>query len=447
MTANQRGISRSDPLTITELNKGIKDLVEETLPRMWIRGEISNFRPAKSGHWYFSLKDSQSQVRVNMWRSSTYKVDFQPEEGAEVLVYGPINVYMPRGEYSITAEWMESVGQGRLRAKFERLKNELKEKGYFDQKHKKELPFLPQKVGIITSQTGAALQDILRVLQTRMPGMHVVVSHSRVQGKGAESELAAALRQLDQHGDCDVIIIGRGGGSEEDLWAFNQEELATAIFEAKTPIVSAVGHEIDFLISDFVADVRAATPSQAAELIVPTSTECKAAIQDQLHKMKTHLLLKIQRLKARLHSSDFQYVFPRIQNKLYDQQRYLDDLTHQVTGSMESRMNQASTALKAQIDELKSPLLDKTIIRHKEKLSSLSRELRDHCHIQVNDKAYALQSLIARLDDLSPSKVLARGFSVTRNAKGEVISDSEQAVKGEELNLTLHKGQLKVRVE
>jgi len=439
--------SRAKPLSVSDLNGAIKGLIEGVIPHVWVCGEVSTFRPARSGHWYFSLKDEHSVVRVNMWRSYTFKIDFEPKEGDEVMVYGPMNVYSPRGEYSLVAEWMEPLGKGRLRAEFELMKARLKEEGLFDSIHKKKCPYLPQRVGVVTSPTGAALQDILRVLDRRFSGLTIIVSPARVQGEGAAKELAEALEKLDRDAKCDVIIIARGGGSEEDLWAFNDEILARAIFRAKTPIVSAVGHEIDVSISDFVADLRAATPSQAAELIVPTSEECAGKIKDVLKKLESRLLLRLHEARNKVKALELKRVFPQTQLTLHDRQRHVDEQINLLSRKLESRIGQLmmrNTQLLAQLNA--TNLGQKTAV-FSERVTSLTTTLNLRCQSHVHNRRKSFQNAVSRLDDLSPLKILSRGYAVLKKEDGAFLREAEKVTIGETLEATLHKGALKVVVK
>ncbi|MEE9165043.1 MAG: exodeoxyribonuclease VII large subunit, partial [Nitrospinota bacterium] len=254
--------------TVTEITRAIKFSLETEFPRVWIEGEISNLRIPSSGHMYLTIKDEESQIKVVMFRSGKSQLKFGPKDGDQVIVKGKITVYEPRGEYQIVIDYMEPKGIGALQLAFQQLKEKLSKEGLFDEELKKSLPLLPQKIGIITSPTGAAVRDILNIIDRRFPNVHILIAPVKVQGEGAAQEIAAAVKDLNKIKGVDVIIVGRGGGSIEDLWAFNEEVVARAIFESEIPVISAVGHEIDFTISDFVADLRAPTPSAAAELVV-----------------------------------------------------------------------------------------------------------------------------------------------------------------------------------
>lgn len=273
--------------SVSELTRGIRTLLEGTFPEVWVSGEISNFRSHTSGHFYFSLKDDQAHLSAVMFRGANAKLPFKLEDGLEVIAHGRITVYEVRGQYQIVVDHIEPKGIGALQLAFEQLKKKLQTEGLFDPAHKRPLPFLPKKIGIVTSETGAAIRDILNILQRRFPSVDVLLVPVLVQGEGAAREIAEGIRILNEREDIDVMIVGRGGGSIEDLWAFNEEIVARAIYNSKIPVISAVGHEIDFTIADFVADVRAPTPSAAAELVVPNRMDLVVQIEKLRHRLIT----------------------------------------------------------------------------------------------------------------------------------------------------------------
>ncbi len=285
--------------TVSELSSQIKSILEEQFGSLWLTGEISNFKAHSSGHFYFSIKDSQSQIQAVMFRGTNRLLKFKMEEGLEVIVNGRVTVYEPRGNYQIVVEYLEPKGLGALQLAFEQLKKKLEAEGLFEVARKKPLPFLPQKIGIVTSPTGAVIRDMLHVLKRRYPNIEILLNPVNVQGVGAEFEIAKAIDELNTFDDIDILIVGRGGGSLEDLWAFNTEEVARAIFRSKIPIISAVGHEIDFTLADFVADLRAPTPSAAAELAVPLKAELQLAIQNLKDRLK-HPKRRLEELSQRV---------------------------------------------------------------------------------------------------------------------------------------------------
>ncbi|MDP3831768.1 MAG: exodeoxyribonuclease VII large subunit, partial [Ignavibacteriaceae bacterium] len=286
-------MSEKNILTVGGLTKIIKEILEESFPSFSLIGEISNFKSHYSGHWYFTLKDSDAQISCTMWKGYNNYVFFKPEDGMKVIITGKLTVYPPRGSYQIDIRSMKPAGEGELQAAFERLKRKLFEEGLFDEVYKKEIPSSPKKIGVVTSIDGAAFKDIISVAQRRYPLVELVIAPAKVQGAGAAESIVNSIKQLNLHKDIEVIIVGRGGGSIEDLWAFNEEIVARAIFNSKIPIISAVGHEVDFTISDFVADLRAATPTAAMELATPDVNDIYMTIESFIDNSFETLLEKI----------------------------------------------------------------------------------------------------------------------------------------------------------
>lgn len=437
--------SAENPLTISDLTHEIKDCLESAFPRLWVVGEISNFKAAASGHWYFSLKDPHSQIRANMWRSSANKVSFRPKDGMEVLVSGTLNVYAPRGEYSLVVDRIEEMGVGRLRQEFERLKKQLLAEGLFDEAHKQQLPLLPRKIGIVTSPTGAAIRDMLRVLKHRFEGVEVLIAPARVQGSGAAEEIAVGLQYLDRFGNCDVIIIGRGGGSEEDLWAFNEEIVARAIFAAETPIISAVGHEVDITISDFVADVRAATPSNAAELAVLTRDDYLNMIALAEQRIARRLQTKLLQWRQRVKVSETHPIFLKIRSRVNDAMRNLADLDYRQKRAMERQLATLKLRLLTSCERLHVERLKQKIQSYQQRLVFAEQGLRQAIEKKQKQAKNEVGGLMMRLADLSPLRVLARGFSVVYNQKGKVLRHPKDVKTGEILRVQMAEGELAVR--
>ncbi|RMD96216.1 MAG: exodeoxyribonuclease VII large subunit, partial [Calditrichaeota bacterium] len=286
--------------TVSELTREIKILLETRIPEVWVEGEISNFTHHSSGHMYFLLKDEHAQISCVMWRSRNNTLFFTPQDGMKIIVRGRITVYEKRGNYQLEVLQLHPAGVGELQLAFEQLKNRLRKEGLFDPAHKKPIPPYPERIGIVTSPTGAAIRDMIHILQRRFPPVEIILNPVRVQGEGAAVEIAQAIDQFNRYGQVDVLIVGRGGGSLEDLWAFNEEIVARAIFRSQIPVISAVGHEVDFSISDFVADLRAPTPSAAAELVVRNREEILAHLQKDLQKMTNGMLELIRTHRKRL---------------------------------------------------------------------------------------------------------------------------------------------------
>jgi len=390
-------------LTVTEVTTRVKSLLQDDpiLTDLKVEGEISNFHHHRSGHMYFSLKDDNSKLNCVMFQGNNQKLDFSPEDGQVVLARGYLDVYVPRGEYQLYVTEMEQEGEGALYQKFLQLKEKLKKEGLFDQERKQELPFLPARIGLVTSPTGAAIRDIISVLKRRYAGVSVLLAPSRVQGEEAENELIRSLEYLEKRDDIDLIIISRGGGSLEDLWPFNSEKLARKIAASDIPIISGVGHETDFTIADFVADLRAPTPSAAAELAVRDFTR----LEDQLKD-----------LGRRLHSNYLSY--------LTKNRRELEFLSKNRIWKEPAVLFQN---IRQQLDDL---------------VSRFNRELE----AEFSDKGQRLKSLARELENLSPHKILSRGYSVTMNQEGQVIKMSSEVENSEMITTRLASGEIDSQV-
>lgn len=323
--------------SVSELTREIRDLLEERFGDVWVEGEISNFKPATSGHFYFSLKDDKSQVRSVMFRGANSKLRFQLENGLSVVACGRVSVYEPRGEYQIIVEHMEPKGVGALQLAFEQLKKKLETEGLFDQDRKREIPFLPSKIGIVTSPTGAVIRDMIHVLTRRWPGVQILIHPVQVQGAGSAAEIAAAVRTMGERGDLDVLIVGRGGGSVEDLWSFNEEIVARAIVESPIPVISAVGHETDFTIADFVADLRAPTPSAAAEMAVPVWNDLVETVEQRKRRLRQAMERKID--NARLMLRRWEAFFRDPGRRLTELLLRLDHVRERMVSSLEHRID------------------------------------------------------------------------------------------------------------
>lgn len=380
-------------LSIRELNLAAKQLIEGGLPLMWVRGEISNFVNAASGHWYFSLKDEAAQVRCVMFRHKSQYLDFKPANGMQVEVLALASIYEARGDFQLTLEKMRPAGLGALFEAFERLKRKLGDEGLFDAERKRELPLLPKQIGIVTSPQAAALRDVLRTLSNRMSNVPVVLYPTPVQGEGSGQKIAAAIRSASERADCDVLIVCRGGGSIEDLWAFNEEVVARAIAESHIPVVSGVGHETDFTITDFVADLRAATPTAAAQAVVPDGLEWRQRLM-QLQKR-----------------------FSRAANRRFEQAMQRLDFT------------QRRLVHPAQRIQLQS-----------ERLATVKQRWQGAMSRSLEQRRVRLTSMQQHLQHLDPSQVLARGYSLVRDAKGNIISSSQQVAEGGGLDITFAQG-------
>lgn len=393
--------SAEEVLSISELTAHLKDLVERAFPAVWVAGEISNLTRAHSGHVYLTLKDEHAQVRAILWRGSASRLPFDLVDGLEVVAFGAIEVYAPRGTYQLVIRHLQPKGMGALELAFRQLKEKLEKEGLFDPVPKKPLPRYPRRIVVITSPTGAAIRDFLQVTSRRWSGSEILIRPVRVQGKGAGAEIAAALEEVNRFAGVDVIVLTRGGGSLEDLWAFNEERVARAIFRSTIPVVSAVGHEIDLTISDLVADRRALTPSEAGELVVPNRDEVLAWLQRCTHRLGMALRGRTIAVRARLDSLGRHRVFQKPLERIRDGERRLDEWDHRAGRAIAQRVKLA----RANVDRL----------------------------------AHAL-------DSLSPLAVLARGYSVTF-AGDKLVRSAEEVAPGQSIETRLHRGRIRSRVE
>jgi len=401
------------PLTVSQLTNSVRIALESRFASVWVEGEISNFKDHSSGHWYFTLKDEHAQLRAKCFRSTNIRIRFRPANGLKIRARGKLSVYAPRGEYELVVDALDPVGAGALRIAFEQLRDRLQAEGLFAKELKRPLPVFPRRVGIVTSPTGAAIRDILNVISRRTRTVHVLFSPARVQGDLAGPDIARAIRFINQYHEhalregrvadaVDVLIVGRGGGSTEDLWAFNTEEVARAIRKSVIPVISAVGHETDFTIADFAADLRAATPSAAAELV--------AAREDQICSALDHLGRQLVRL------TKFQVV------------------------NLRARVQEQ--ALSQAFDEVKSQLNN---ARARFDAASSSCDAAMEFKLQQGRERLALAA--ASLDALSPLGVLQRGYAIAQDASGRLLRDAATVAEGDAVSVRLAKGKLNARVE
>lgn len=387
--------------SVSEITRQIKFSLENRFPKVWIQGEISNFKQHTSGHLYFTLKDENAQISATMWRSRAQELLFAPEDGMKVIARGRITVYPPRGSYQIEVDQLQPVGVGELQLAFERLKQKLGAEGLFDARHKKPLPEYPETIGIVTSETGAAIQDIRSVLERRMPSVSAILYPVRVQGPGAAREIAEAIRDLNRYGGVDVMIVGRGGGSLEDLWPFNEEIVARAIFESSIPVISAVGHEIDFSIADFVADFRAATPSAAAEQVVRDRSEILEFLRNMCYTMRETLEDRVSSLRGQIEQFVGSYSFNKPRDMMRESSQRVDELERALSVSF----------------------------------SHLFQLAHQRCETATH-----------RVEALSPKAVLHRGYAMVRK-HGTVVTSSRALKGGDEATLQFHDGEVATKIE
>jgi exodeoxyribonuclease VII large subunit len=400
------------PLTVSQLTNSIRIALESRFAAVWVEGEISNFKAHSSGHWYFTLKDQNAQLRAKCFRSTNTRIRFRPADGLHVRARGKLSIYAPRGEYELVVDALDPVGAGALRIAFEQLRDRLNAEGLFAKELKRPLPVFPRRVGIVTSPTGAAIRDILNVISRRTRTVHVLFSPARVQGDLAGPDIARAIRFINQYHEralaegrtsdlVDVLIVGRGGGSTEDLWAFNQEEVARAIRKSTIPVISAVGHETDFTIADFVADFRAATPSAAAEIVAAREDQICSALENLGRQLVRLTRFQVVNLRARVQEQALSHAFDEVKSRLTSARR---------------RYEAASSACGAAMDE----------------------------KLQHGRERLGLAA--ASLDALSPLAVLQRGYAIAQDASGKLVRDAASVNAGDEVSVRLAKGKLNTRV-
>ena len=433
-------------LTVSELAAQLAAMVEERFPAVWVEGEISNFKVYQSGHAYFTLKDDSAQMRCVLFRNRARRIRFTPGDGLHVLAFGSIEVYAQRGEYSLVVELLEPRGLGALQLAFEQLKERLSGEGLFDAGRKRPLPRFPRKIGIVTSPTGAAIRDMLRVIGRRFGEIHIVIAPARVQGEGAAQEVAQGVRDLNALGDVDVIIVGRGGGSLEDLWAFNDEMLARTIAASKVPVISGVGHEVDFTIADFVADLRAPTPSAAAELVVREKQAVAESVAGLTRRLRVAAARALVRQRDRLLSMQRRRVLTDPARPLRDLERRLDDARARLRRAMTAAVRHAAHRVELSTQGLRnqSPVL--RTLDNRRQLTRLQAQLTRGAARELDRSRHRLRAAAGRLDSLSPLAVLARGYSLTRTPDGAVVRSARQVGAGDDVSVLLHEGSLDCRV-
>lgn len=388
--------------TVTEITKYLKDILAQDplVNDIWISGEISNFHHHSSGHMYFTLKDQNSAISAIMFKGYNSQLKFQLEDGLKVIAHGYISIYEPRGTYQFYIDSMEPAGKGALYLAFEQLKEKLEKEGLFDPVHKNKIPLLPKKIGIVTSPTGAAIRDILSVIQRRFPNISLLIVPTLVQGEMASEQLVKGIEYLNSRGDIDLIILSRGGGSIEDLWPFNEENLARAIYNSSVPVISGIGHETDFTIADFVADLRAPTPSAAAELAISSRLELEKRIENSRERLSYAIGNKIREYRKRLEGLMERRVFARPEELFSKEIQQLDDLSRRLEWSMEK---------------------------------------------ELNSRKEEFQFLNGKLESLSPLKTLARGYSIS-SLQGKIIDSIDEVEIGQEIQIRVKDGQIKGKV-
>jgi exodeoxyribonuclease VII large subunit len=428
--------------SVSELSQGIKNLLEREYPDVWVTGEVSNFRAAASGHLYFTLKDATAQLRAVCFRNQARYLKFKPQDGISVIARGHLSVYEARGEYQLYVEYLEPAGLGALQLAFEQLKQKLAAEGLFDIARKKPLPLLPRAIGVVTSPTGAVIRDILRILRRRFRNMNVLIYPVKVQGEGAAGEIVEGVKYFNREPNVEVMIVGRGGGSLEDLWAFNEEVVARAIAASGIPVISAVGHETDFTIADFVADLRAPTPSAAAELVVHRKQDFLTELENRARRMTQIVRLQLSEARQRLTELRMHHAFQTLATRLAERAQRVDDAVASLERSMRSVLNRARQEwLRASAGVVRYDfrrLLGLKRAALDERLGRFDAALRRF----LTERHNRLAQVEAILKERSPLAILQRGYSITRDAAGKIVRDAEAVVLGSDISVRLARGEL-----
>ncbi len=432
---------------VSQLTRRVKELLEREVGQVWLTGEISNFRVSPAGHAYFTLKDEQSQIDAVMFRGRLARLQFAPDSGLQVIAAGQVTVYERRGSYQIICDEMHPKGVGALQLAFEKLKKKLSAEGLFDEARKQPLPLLPKRIGIVTSPTGAAIRDILNVLQRRFANVHVLLYPARVQGSEAAGDLVEGIRALDAMG-VDVMIVGRGGGSVEDLWPFNEEAVVRAVSEARTPIISAVGHEIDFALTDFAADLRAPTPSAAAELVVREQREFVERLQSLRQRMAGAMAHVLREYRNRLSVVGASYVFRRPEELVRQWRQRLDETRMALERIVHDRMQNERQRLTGLLRSLELLSPGERLRRAFERMAVLRQRLSQSGSALVERGRARLRPVLAQLDALSPLAVLGRGYALAyKMPERAVVRDAKTLAPGDELTLRFAQGAAEVSVQ
>ena len=433
--------------SVSELSQGIKNLLEREYPDVWVTGEVSNFRAAASGHLYFTLKDATAQLRAVCFRNQARYLKFKPQDGISVIARGHLSVYEARGEYQLYVEYLEPAGLGALQLAFEQLKQKLAAEGLFDIARKKPLPLLPRAIGVVTSPTGAVIRDILRILRRRFRNMNVLIYPVKVQGEGAAGEIVEGVKYFNREPNVDVVIVARGGGSLEDLWAFNEEVVARAIAASGIPVISAVGHETDFTMADFVADLRAPTPSAAAELVVHRKQDFLTELENRARRMTQIIRLQLSEARQRLTELRMHHAFQTLATRLAERAQRVDDAVASLERSMRSRLNRARQEwLRASAGVVRYDfrrLLGLKRAALEDRLGRFDAALRRF----LTERHNRLAQVEAILKERNPLTILQRGYSITRDAAGKIVRDAEAVVLGSDISVRLARGELAATIK
>ena len=450
--------SERRPLTVSQLTENLRKAIEARFSSVWVEGEISNFKPHSSGHWYFTLKDESAQLRAKCFRSANTRIRFKPRDGLHVRARGRLSVYPARGDYELIVEALDPVGAGALRVAFEQLRDRLQAEGLFASEVKRKLPILPRRVGIVTSPTGAAIRDILNVISRRTRTVHVLFSPARVQGEGASQDIARAINLLNEHHQravnenrladfVDVLIVGRGGGSTEDLWAFNEEEVARAIRSSVIPVISAVGHETDFTIADFVADKRAPTPSAAAELVATQEDHICNSLDRLGQQLMRLIRYKVVAGRNQVQEHALSQVFEEVRFKMRSAHSRADAATYELQRLISRRVASARGRMDALQQKLSPAELQLRVRSARTRFSAAEARSSPALQMRLDNARQRLGLAAGALQALSPLAVLQRGYAIAETSEGELLLDSRNVEVGDAVRIRLARGRLATRVE
>lgn len=442
--SNQPPPQQPRALSVSELNQQVRHLLEVSFLQVWVEGELSGFARPRSGHWYFTLKDSRAQVSCAMFKGHNQKVRQVPAEGDQVLIRGKVSLYQPRGNYQIIVESLEPAGLGALQQAFEALRNRLQTEGVFDAERKRSLPTVPRHIGVVTSRSGAAIHDILTVLKRRCPGIPVTLYPTSVQGDNAAGEIVNAVNLAIRHGQADVLIIGRGGGSLEDLWPFNEETVARAMADCPIPTVSAVGHEVDVSISDFIADHRAPTPSAAAEHLAPDQQRWHQTLQNQTARLNALMQRQLRQWRQRLDQLAGRLRHPRRDLQLWQQR--LDELENRLTGQMQNRLRHHGERLDQQRQRLHGQSPDQRLRERTQQLTQLRERLGREMNRQLEQQQARVRHSAENLNLVSPLATLERGYAIVSSNDKAVVRDAVDLAPGDAIQARLGKGHVDATV-
>ena len=432
--------------TVAQLSARIRDLLGSEFDDIWVAGEISGVRTVASGHCYFTLKDQNAQIRCACFRASLRYLKFKPQDGVAVLARGHIDLYEARGEYQLLVEALEPQGHGALQFAFDQLKRKLAEEGLFEAARKRPITRLPRRIGIVTSPTGAVIRDITQILSRRFPGLHIRLYPALVQGEGSIDAVCRALEYFSNSNWPDVVILARGGGSLEDLWTFNEEAVARAIVACSVPVISAIGHETDFTIADFVADLRAPTPSAAAELVICTREQLLEQIGVSEHKLLQSVRYRLAMAARRLHNQGVERASAVVHRNIGRLQQRVDELEYRMRERINSRQSGCGKRLEELATRLRSLDLRLRFAAARRRLEAAETALAQLARLRLTRAKGSLEPLLAHLTQLSPLKILERGYAIVSNQAGQIVKEPAEAPAGSEINIRLAKGAIAAKV-